>query len=350
MGDGRRFEAGEAVAWRSSWPGRESSYVFAGRVLADADDRIVLHQPHGAPLVRRDAVLGGPRNRLSLQQTPPGPWRLTTWDGPSTVRFHPVGRPYSIIREWHAGEGSFHGWYVNIEVPWRRTDTGFDSRDQILDVQVSSDRSSWRFKDEDELTFAEAEGLFSPTEVAEVRDAAATAIADLEAAWWPFQDEIWDALLPVADDGLPDLPSGWHRIVHDQVRALMLAASPSFATVWDPDDNLDDDGTPLLYTDASDLCRHLDERRREGIVDELPAVFALIERLHIAGDGWVRNLATIGFLESLQIYGDAFEPWLRPATARWWDRLNRYWQGEGDSLNAPDPDEEREPPLSPDGS
>jgi len=67
------------------------------------------------------------------------------------------------------------------------------------------------------------------------------------------------------------------------------------------EDSLDAD---LLYLTAGAFARvllsRLDEPDRE-----VDAAFALIERLHLEGDTYVTELATIGFLESIQQPEDA---------------------------------------------
>ena len=60
-------------------------------------------------------------------------------------------------------------WYVNLQDPLRRTPLGFDTVDHALDVVVELDRSSWRWKDEEELAEAVRDGLFTPEEAADFR-------------------------------------------------------------------------------------------------------------------------------------------------------------------------------------
>jgi hypothetical protein len=69
--------------------------------------------------------------------------------------------------------------------------------------------------------------------------------------------------------------------------------------------------------------------------DQLGRVFDAVESLHVHGDDYVREAATIGLLESLQnpnlhrtTNPEQFRPFLRPETAKWWDRLNKFWEGE----------------------
>lgn len=123
-------------------------------------------------------------------------------------------------------------------------------------------------------------------------------------------------------------------IIADEVMPLVVAACPSFGATWDPDEN-DDESGRLLYLDAADFARHVTKLIRVGELDELPAVAGLIERLHKDGDAYVRELATIGFLESFYPDEDIV-PWLQPKSRRWWDRLDRFWKGDTTALREGD--------------
>jgi hypothetical protein len=127
-------------------------------------------------------------------------------------------------------------------------------------------------------------------------------------------------------------------IVAADVMDLMLESCPSFAATWDPAGNWDDaEGKRLLYIEAGDYCRHVHELLAAGRTEELPAAFALVETLHVEGDSWVRDLATIGFLESLWP-DERFIAWLGPVSRRWWDRLDRYMRGQNPwALSVEDP-------------
>ncbi len=70
-------------------------------------------------------------------------------------------------------------------------------------------------------------------------------------------------------------------------------------------------------------------------VGELPAVFAVIERLHLEGTPYVREAATIGLLEGIQNNAShcgldlaKLTSYLRPESAYWWQQLNDFWEGK----------------------
>lgn len=136
-------------------------------------------------------------------------------------------------------------------------------------------------------------------------------------------------------------------ITRDEVMPLLLAACPSFASTWadlEHDDvHVNDDGTRLHYLDASMFATHLVELHRSGRDDEVRAAFVVIERLHLEGDPYVSELATIGYLEDVE--GDVaahpdelafFESVLGPESARWWRGLQAFWTGRAPLVRATD--------------
>jgi hypothetical protein len=130
-------------------------------------------------------------------------------------------------------------------------------------------------------------------------------------------------------------------IVASEVMPLLLEACPSFAEQWVNEvleENVDEEteGGRLFYVDAGAFIHHLVSLKVDGQVAEFPAVFDVFERLVVEGNTYVQNLGQIGYLEGLQMrtVTDAglsperdFRPYLRPASERVWEALNRAWGG-----------------------
>ena len=111
----------------------------------------------------------------------------------------------------------------------------------------------------------------------------------------------------------------------------LLRACPSFAPIWHA---LDSEERELLYPRLGDFARHLLVLKREGREEALRAAAKFIERMHVEGDDYVREAATIGVLEGIQnTWGhageeaDAFKAYLGDESRRWWDSLIRFWEG-----------------------
>ena len=122
---------------------------------------------------------------------------------------------------------------------------------------------------------------------------------------------------------------------------LVLAAMPSFQPKWDDEVREDaaDDNSPggrLGYLDAWAVVMHAVRLLADGHREEVEALLKVLERLHLEGDDYVQELATIGYLEDFQnaldrhpslTYDDVL-PLLGPESRKWWDAVERFWTGE----------------------
>jgi hypothetical protein len=115
-----------------------------------------------------------------------------------------------------------------------------------------------------------------------------------------------------------------------QVRQLLVEACPSFGAsdrLRQFDKEVGDRETEYLL--AATFIRHLVALHVQDRHEEFEAVFELIERLHRQGDPYVRELATVGFLEdlgntNLHPRGSTpqdLEKYLRPESRWWWEEL-----------------------------
>jgi len=123
---------------------------------------------------------------------------------------------------------------------------------------------------------------------------------------------------------------------------LVLEAVPSFEEEWrahvEEENAADVPGERrLCYVDVADLLGHLAARTAEGETSELAPLMAVVERLHVEGDDYVRQLATIGYLEGL--HGSVAQgelpdvrPLLGPESLRWWRGLEEFWGGRAKAV------------------
>ena len=126
---------------------------------------------------------------------------------------------------------------------------------------------------------------------------------------------------------------------------------PSFSARWseievDPMFLDEAAGTRLHYIDVAWFAPHVVGLHRSGATGELTRLFQVIEMLHTDGDDYVKELATIGYLEGIQtacshtadLRQDEFEPYLGRESRRWWRGLNAFWSGEIPRVQARDED------------
>ncbi|WP_203135243.1 DUF402 domain-containing protein [Microbacterium sp. JZ31] len=211
------FAAGEAVVLRSvntyGRHGRAVGFAVAGRVLVDDDELAVVASPVGSAMRRRAGAGSGPNGRLILPEHWDGSYVDDTWSGAPVVRVHQKGSPWSVWR-WHDGTAWMPHWYMNLELPWARTATGFDTQDWTLDVIAGTDRDgTWsvRYKDEDELAYYAGTGHWPESMRAIIERAGKEASSVALARTFPF-DVDWSQWIPDAAWPVPELPAKWDQL------------------------------------------------------------------------------------------------------------------------------------------
>jgi hypothetical protein len=196
------WQPGDAIAIRELWNGA----VFEARpalVVHDRPMQTALFVPTGVvcgvAIDDQDIELRFPDRTWSLRIRPRGDSGILSFAWPDT--------PYAVLL-LQDPDGSPRGWYVNLQAPLQRTPIGFDTVDHTLDVLIPLDRSSWSWKDEDELAEAIALGLFTEDDAGWVRFWGERAVEHLLSRLPPF-DEPWEEWRPDPSWPTPELPPGW---------------------------------------------------------------------------------------------------------------------------------------------
>jgi hypothetical protein len=119
-------------------------------------------------------------------------------------------------------------------------------------------------------------------------------------------------------------------ITKDTIRDFINNSCPTFREKWNESDNAD-----LHYVVMGDLARHLLDLYSNGKHSELKLFGLAIEEMHVNGDNYVREFASIGILETVQNVWDneqvdskLFRQFLGPISLKWWNSINRFWTGE----------------------
>jgi hypothetical protein len=170
--------------------------LFRGRVwnavpvlvVHDDPDTTVLWLPTGCTYAIGNDLFGDWTHELRVAER--GQLRVTR-----------RGDPFSIFL-FTNDDGSFRGWYANLERPQRRTAIGFDYEDELLDVWVPLGGEP-ELLDEDELEEAVARGFLSPDRAVEIRDVADRVLAERP---WPTG---WEGWRPEPGWQVPVLPADW---------------------------------------------------------------------------------------------------------------------------------------------
>jgi len=200
------WKPGAPVVYRGVWR-RKLWWATVVTVVQDDPELTALYWPAGTP-EKLPAKRLSPRDLLSQEQV-----ELVdrTWVDTDVLVLATPGAAHAVCAMWEEGQTGLRCWYVDLQAALRRTVMGFDTRDHLLDIVISPDRSEWRWKDEDEFSEAVGLGVFSPEEAQAIRAEGQRVIELLEAGSSPFRDG-WETWCPPAGWEIPAFPENWDRL------------------------------------------------------------------------------------------------------------------------------------------
>ncbi|WP_370943215.1 DUF402 domain-containing protein [Amycolatopsis sp. cg5] len=200
----QRWQPGDTVVERFRRTDGSIGQHHPLRVLSDDGATLLAWLPPGTEIIgtrlvdgrlMRDAPLGE-RFRIQREQY------LSTWHGTANVR-RVVDDEWCSVWWFFAPE--FTGWYVNLEIPLGRTETGFDRIDGVLDLDVAPD-GTWCWKDEDEAEAALDAGKLTREQLKRLREEGERMGALASARAFPF-DGTWTDFTPDPSWAAPELPA-----------------------------------------------------------------------------------------------------------------------------------------------
>ena len=199
------FEPGATVAIREIWDGRVL-YARPATVVRDEPNlTMLLVPPHVTakePVDAAGAPLRIPTTDWTLQDAERG----DTWN----LSFAFPETPYAVILGYGA-TGDLREYYVNLQTPLARTSTGFDLVEHLLDVTIPPDRSSWAWKDEEELAEAIDADLFTDEDASWFHYWGEPAVEHVLLREPQFDDD-WSSWRPDPVWPEPVLPEGWDLV------------------------------------------------------------------------------------------------------------------------------------------
>jgi uncharacterized protein len=148
--------------------------------------------------------------KLSMQRValPPDEY---VWRS-DTLRLMFPGRHHSVWLFWPR-EGAvrrFSGYYVNMEEPFRRTASGFDTQDHTLDINVAPDLT-WKWRDTESLDEHVKHGFYTESLASEVWNEGRRAIGEIDRREHPCLNG-WHDWQPDPAWTIPDLPPEWSTV------------------------------------------------------------------------------------------------------------------------------------------
>ncbi len=196
------YAPGDTVAIRELWDGRVW-YARPATVVRDEPNVTMLLVPPKVvckePIDPDGTPLRLPQDTWGFTDTPRSDRSMLSFAFPDT--------PYSVILGFDE-RFLLEEYYVNLQTPLVRSRSGFDTVEHILDVTIPPDRTTWAWKDEDELAEAVDRGLFTEEDTAWFRYWGERAVEHVLLREPPF-DEDWSTWRPDPAWEEPVLPNDW---------------------------------------------------------------------------------------------------------------------------------------------
>lgn len=197
------------------------SAIEMSRVVRDDRRGLVLRLPSGSARLTAQRSDGAGIRDVPMHRRFSGDWvmREGVWRGHGVLRVAPHAVPWSVWWFWN-DDATFAGWYVNFELPHRRsTDPHLccarsHTRDLTLDLWLNTDSQGevevW-LKDADELQATVDQGRYTREQASGIQAAADRFCREVIEPWaWPLS-EAWqdwrppvelDVPVPLPDDAL----------------------------------------------------------------------------------------------------------------------------------------------------
>ena len=201
------FQNGQTILLREIWHDR----VWSARpeiVVQDKPELMAFYIPSGTLWKQPTAADG---SRALAQTRYRADWLLkeVEWTGMGRLRMTIPGSYYSVLI-FRNTDGSVRQWYINLEDPLRRMETGFDYIDQMLDITAVPNFATWQWKDADEVEEAIGLGIITSEKAAGMRVEGEKVINWLQSGKSPFNG--WEKWRPNPTWEVPVLPAGWDTI------------------------------------------------------------------------------------------------------------------------------------------
>lgn len=206
------FPVGATAVRRDTLRGKVWS-ATPNRVLADTGSDLAFACWPGvqmyAPTTRSEWLRTGDDDirQQAIPNLAAGNWDLGIWTWQDTTVLSRLRAGHYFSVHQFLGSGQRAGkWYVNFELPFRRTSIGIDNFDLLLDLVVDPESLDYEWKDEDEYAHGRRLGVIGDDVHAQVDRARQEVVALIGARAGPFALD-WSGWQRDPDWPAPALPA-----------------------------------------------------------------------------------------------------------------------------------------------
>lgn len=148
-------------------------------------------------------------NRWQEARNPSLTLRQFTWQTNRILMFLEPDKYFSCWLFWDHVTDAFNCYYVNFQLPYRRSRIGFDTFDLELDLVIDA-HLGWHWKDEDEYLTGIQAGEITREWVRGIEEAKAEVFNRIRHRHHPFNGSWFNWKLEATR--IPNLPDGWQSV------------------------------------------------------------------------------------------------------------------------------------------
>ncbi len=203
---------GEVIAWSGIFRER-LWHAVPSTVVKDTSQEIVLALMPGTEcMVEENYARYHKKSEKRRWDYKNEDWMLEkfTWHTNRLLHVIEPEKYYSTVYFWHHESNKFECYYINFQLPFKRTICSIDTLDLDLDIVIHPD-FSFEWKDLGDYQRGIETGTILPEWADEIEIAKTEVIDRLEKREYPF-DNSWLNWRPDPDWSTPTLPHGWDKI------------------------------------------------------------------------------------------------------------------------------------------
>jgi hypothetical protein len=209
------WKPGDVVALRGIY-NRRVSYIQSAVVVHDRPQEVALAILPGAECFAPDGYINGKHGPSGhwdrWGEYEKGNWEMQRYIWHTNrllILLHP-DKYYASYYFWQADTNQFLCYYVNFQLPFRRSTLGFDSFDLELDILIEP-TYAWRWKDMDDYRQGIERGILRREWVRQIEAAQPEVFNKIEKRAYPF-DGSWLGWMPGPTWSPPKLPENWDQV------------------------------------------------------------------------------------------------------------------------------------------
>lgn len=205
------WKPGDVTSWRGIY--RERVWHSQTTIVVnDTPEELALALLPGTECVAPEGYLDGKNSAKRRWSFKDKYWKTQNylWRNNRLLLLLEPEKYYSIMHFWDHASDEFLCYYVNFQLPFKRSHYAVDTLDLDLDLIVNPDLS-FEWKDEDDYQKAIDHGVIFPEWIRGIEDAQREIFDKLERRQYPFDGTRLN-WMPEPNWSPPKLPENWDKI------------------------------------------------------------------------------------------------------------------------------------------